>query len=65
MDVVFMGMESMPRGRRDGMGPYVPSSLPRYLRWVRGVPTCTVREHGSQEGESWTSCEPKHGFWQG
>jgi hypothetical protein len=39
MAVRLKGMPSMPSGRREGMGPYEPSSRLRKRRWVRGVPT--------------------------
>jgi hypothetical protein len=38
MSVVLNGMEIMPDGRRDGIGPYVPSARLRKRRCVRGVP---------------------------
>ena len=41
--VLLKGMDSMPRGRREGMGPYVPSSRFKKRRCVRGVPTYRAR----------------------
>lgn len=48
--VRLKGMDSMPSGRRAGMGPYEPSVRFRKRRWVRGVPT-SLREHLGEQAQ--------------
>mmetsp|Transcript_28796 Transcript_28796/g.73402 ORF Transcript_28796/g.73402 Transcript_28796/m.73402 type:complete len:206 (+) Transcript_28796:903-1520(+) len=50
--VRLKGMESMPRGRRAGMGPYVPSWRFRKRRCVRGVPTSLKHTPAARPGNT-------------